>query len=474
MSPEDYTVIVVGTGFASSFFLLEYLKHAEPSARVLVLERGRRLEPTTRLKQRITSDVRFDDVSINRTPRKPWIQNIAFGGGSCWTGNTPRLHPNDFKTKSTYGVGQDWPIGYDELEPYYTRVEDVMCIAGASEGPYPRSKPYPSPPHRFNALDELLAARYPGMHIHLPSARASSERAGRPLCCASGICSTCPIMAKFQVDQHMTLPYEDPRVTLRLDANVEHVNLQGGQATGVSYSTAGRTYSVRSDLVAVGAHAIMTPFILLKSGFRDKALGHYLNEQISRDVRVDLQGVDNYDGGQAVTGLGLMFLDGAFRKTRPGCLVENWNVPWLRAEPGRWRQRGLLKFVFEDVPEYDNHVAVSREDPSKPELYYPRHSAYMKAGLSSVKQRMEELAAKLPIEGYDVRPIEGLGGSAHIQGTTRMGTDPAESVVNRTLRHHTARNLLVLGSGTFPTCPAANPTLTLSALSMWAAERLFS
>jgi choline dehydrogenase-like flavoprotein len=55
-----------------------------------------------------------------------------------------------------------------------------------------------------------------------------------------------------------------------------------------------------------------------------------------------------------------------------------------------------------------------------------------------------------------------------------MGTDPNNSVVDRQLLHHRIRNLAVLGGGAFPTCPAANPTLTLSALSLWAAERLFS
>ena len=75
---------------------------------------------------------------------------------------------------------------------------------------------------------------------------------------------------------------------------------------------------------------------------------------------------------------------------------------------------------------------------------------------------------------FEIEPLEHLGGAAHIQGTTRMGQDPADSVVDRDLRHHAIRNLVVLGSGTFPTCPAANPTLTLSALAMRAAERLFT
>jgi choline dehydrogenase-like flavoprotein len=471
---EHFGAIVVGTGFASSFFLLEYLRHAPADARVLVLERGKRLDPVWKLTQAVTSDVRFVDASINRTPQKGWVQNIAFGGGSCWTGNTPRMHPNDFRTRTLYGVGTDWPIDYDTLEPYYQRVEDVMCIAGGAEGPFRRSKPYPSPAHRLNALDDLLASRYPGKHIPMPSARSSSEKSGRPLCCANGVCSTCPIMAKFQVDLHMKPLYEDPRVTLRVESNVDRIDIQGDVAKGVHYVAGGKEHYVKGDLVAVGAHAIMTPFILLKSGLADRALGRYLNEQVSLDVQVNLDGVDNYGGGQAVTGLGVMFLDGDFRKQRAGCLLENWNVPWLRAEPGRWRHRGLFKFVFEDVPAFENHVSVAKEDPSKPAMYYPAHSAYMKAGFASVPRLMDELAGKLPIESFQLRPIEGLGGSAHIQGTTRMGTDPNDSVVDAKLLHHRVRNLAVLGGGAFPTCPAANPTLTLSALSMRAAEQLFS
>jgi choline dehydrogenase-like flavoprotein len=440
--------------------------------RVLVLERGTRLDPVRRLTERTSSDISFNDVIVNRTPQKGWVQNIAFGGGTCWTGNTPRLHPNDFRTKSLYGIGTDWPVSYDELEPHYARVEDVMAIAGTTEGPYPRSLPYPCPPHLFNALDEALVARYPGLHIHMPSARASSSRAGRPVCCANGVCSYCPVNAKFQIDLHMAHLYDDPRVTLRLESPVERLDIQAGQVRGVHYLQGKSERYAKADLAVVGAHAVMSPFILQRSGLDDRALGRYLNEQISVDVQVDLDGIDNFGGGQAVTGMSLMFLDGPFRRKHAGCLIENWNVPWLRAERGRWRQRGLFKFVFEDLPDLENRVGVAKEDPSKPEIYYPRHSEYLKAGMARIPAMMDELGRKLPIESYEVRTLEDLGGSAHIQGTTRMGNDPSDSVVDRTLRHHKVRNLLVLGSGAFPTCPAANPTLTLSSLSTWAAARL--
>ena len=473
--PEGFAAIVVGTGFASSFFLLEYLRHAGPGARVLVLERGGRTDPATSLKRRSNFDLRFDDMIVNRTPQKPWVQNIAFGGGSCWTGNTPRMHPSDFRTKSLYGVGVDWPLDYATLEPYYQRVERAMGISGGEAGPYPRSAPYPFPAHRFNAFDEVLARKYPGQHIAFPSARSSSVATRRPVCCGSGVCPVCPVSAKFQVNLHMADLFADPRVTLLLHAEVERVEIEGGRVVGVHYRKDGQELRARAELVAVGAHAIMTPYILLRSGLDDRVLGRYLNEQMGRDIELELDGVENYGGGQAVTGLGTMHLDGAFRSERAGFLIESWNVPWLRAERGRWRQRALLKAVFEDLPSFDNFVGVAREDPSKPELHYPALSPYMKAAEAALPRLIEELVRGLPVESFRIVPREGhLGTAPHIQGTTRMGTDPGDSVVDRDLRHHRHRNLLVLGSGTFPTCPAANPTLTLAALSMRAAERLFA
>jgi choline dehydrogenase-like flavoprotein len=476
MTENSYSAVIVGTGFASTFFLREYLKHAPASERILVLERGRRLDPAERLQRRIVRDehVRFEDVIINRTPLKPWLQGITFGGGNCWFGNTPRMHPNDFRTRSLYGVGEDWPLTYDDLEPYYAEVEDAMGVAGASGGPYPRSKPYSFPPHHFNAFDELLAKKYPGLHIPFPSARSSSMDTGRPVCCGSGVCELCPVSAKYQNDLHMAHIYGDPRVTLLLEAEAERVDIQAGRAAGVQYRHAGREIRAKTDLAVVGAHAIMTPFILLRSGLQDRALGRYLNEQLGRGVQINLDGVDNYGGGQSVTGLGVMFLDGVFRKEKPGCLLESWNVPWLRAERGKWRQRAYITLVFEDIPSFDNYVAVSREDPSKPEVVYAKHSDYMTMGLESAGRLAEELLNGLPVESYALRPTEGLGGSAHIQGTVRMGDDPGNSVVDRDLRHHSVRNLIALGSSAFPTCPAANPTLTLSALAVRSARRLFS
>lgn len=473
-SVDSFETVVVGTGFASSFFLREYLKHASADARVLVLEKGRRHPYSWKMQQMANSDFNFDGAVVNRTPDKYWLQNIAFGGGSCWTGNTPRPHPNDFEMKTRYGVGDDWPLSYSDLEPYLTEVEYAMGVSGANDGPFPRSRPYPAPAHTLNSFDVTMAKKYPGQLIPMPTARSSSNATGRPVCCGNGICANCPITAKFQVDLHMLDVYEDPRVTLRLESGVDRLDVQAGQVHGVHYTHGGQSYRVGCDMAVVGAHGIFSPYILLRSGFEDRALGRYLHEQFGVDVQLNLDGLDSLDGSQAVTGLGLMFHDGPHRSKRAGCYLESWNVPWLRAERGRWRQRALIKLVFEDLPSYENYVGVSSEDESKPELYYPALSSYAQAGVDAVPQLVEELIASLPVEDYVIVKHDGLGSEAHVQGTTRMGNDPSDSVVDRNLVHHRARNLVVLGSGAFPSCPAANPTLILSALSVLAARKLMS
>ena len=476
---EHFDLVVVGTGFASSFFLHEYLQHAPDAARVLVLEKGKKLPYAWKRQHGRNSDVRFDRLIENRTPEKAWVQNVAFGGGACWTGNTPRFLPSDFALRSEHGIAADWPLDYADLEPYYAEVEVLMGIAGAEGGPYPRSSPYPCPAHPLNALDRLLAQKYPGQLVPMPSARSSSSaRTQRPRCCADGICSLCPVTAKFQVDLHFTGVFDDPRVRLLTEASAERLDVGRGSVEAVVYAQGGREQRARCELVAVGAHAILTPFLLLRSGLEDPALGRNLNEQVTVDVQVDLDGVDNYDGGQAVTGWGTMLLEHGRRGEFAGCAVEGWNVPWLRAERGRWRQRGLLKLVFEDEPQWQSRVSIAGPDAEKPEVSYAGHSEWLRSAFEHLDTTVEGLLEGLPIQDYRiVRPGDkragDLGGAAHIQGTTRMGLDPETSVVDPDLRHHRLRNLLVLGSGAFPSCPAGNPTLTLSALSIRAARRLF-
>ena len=468
-----YDLVLIGSSFASTFFLLEYLRHVDDNARVLVLERGALHTHPWQIANKRHSSLQMRRVFSNKSETKTWITHIAFGGNSnCWWACTPRMMPNDFRTRSEYGVGTDWPVSYDELEESYDRAETIMNVSGPADGaPFPRSRPYPQPPHRFTDPDKRLKAAYPDTYFQQPTARARRATEKRRACCATGVCHLCPVDAKFTVLNELRHVYDDPRVTLLLEADVASLESTGNVVTAVSYRKDGKTERADASLVALGANALFNPAILTRSGISHPMLGKGLNEQISVTADVYLDGVDNFQGSTSITGHGYMLYDGEHRRDYAGCLIESWNVPRLRPEEGRWRQVLELKFIFEDLPSVENHVSVPEGSPDVPEAHYTGFSSYTQRGIDNLTQVLPKLLAPLPVERWSIR--EGTSRTeGHIQGTTPMGRDPQTSIVDSNLVHHSLRNLVVLGSGVFPSCPPANPTLTLAALSLRAAGRL--
>ncbi|MDP9065681.1 MAG: GMC family oxidoreductase, partial [Pseudomonadota bacterium] len=172
--PSRYDVIIVGTGFSSSFFLMRFLEHAASNSRILVLERGSEDSKAWQLANRLTSSIDPDEIVDNKTPSKEWYTSPGFGGNSkCWMGGTTRMMPGDFKLQSRYGVGLDWPVSYEDLEPHYDVAEQVMLVSGPADSPMPRSRPPPLVPHRFSDPDVLLKKRFPDGWYQMSTARAS-------------------------------------------------------------------------------------------------------------------------------------------------------------------------------------------------------------------------------------------------------------------------------------------------------------
>jgi choline dehydrogenase-like flavoprotein len=473
---QKFDAIVVGTGFASSFFLWSYLKRAKPNERILVLERGQLDTHTWQIQHELTSSIDYRNTYHNRTPDKDWQFNIAFGGGSnCWWANTPRFLPSDFELKTRYGVGTDWPITYDNLEPYYTEAEQIMAISGPDDDTlYRRSAPYPQPPHHFSDPDLVLKNAYPSSFFHIATARARVATANRPHCCATGSCYLCPADAKFTILNEMWDIYEDERVTLELGAFVQTVDMVGGIAGGVTYRNGEQTISVEASLVILGTNALFNPFILMRSGLNHPLLGKRLNEQVGLEVSIDLAGLENYQGSTSATGMGFMEYDGEHRASQAAfmCLTNSsvYNDGALRLERGKWRQRLILGLSFEDLPSEENYVTLSPSRSDQPETVYKGFSDYSQRALDALPRTLTRMLEPLPVERFRIgKPIPTM---AHIQGTTVMGDDPELSVIDRHLVHHQVRNLLVLGSGSFPTCPPPMPSLTISALSLWAADHL--
>ena len=473
---NSFSLIVVGTGFSSAFFLHSYLNKAKSNENILVLERGRHDTLDWQLENRNNSSIAYDSLFVNHNRSKGWYFTVGFGGGSkIWWGCTPRIHPNDFKLNSLYGVGKDWPISYNDLEKYYYRAEEIMAVSGPDNTAiFPRSRPYPQPPHILSNPDKILQRAYPDRYFPQPCARARVETKNRNICCVAGVCDICPVDAKFTVLNELDYVFHDPRITLSLESEAKNLNFNGDSAISIEYVKDGSAERANGDLFVLGAGSIFNPFILLKSGLEHPMLGKNLNEQISKFVRVELDGVDNLQGSTSITGHGYMLYDGAHRADHAACLIESYNVPQLnrlRPEKGKWRQRMNLKIVFEDIPSTQNYVKISDENPDLPETVYIDHSEYTKKALNLLPQKLNEILKPLPVE--DIIINENVNYTdGHIMGTTVMGNDPKTSVVDSYLKHHKFRNLLILGSGSYPTCSPANPALTLSAMALRAVDNL--
>jgi choline dehydrogenase-like flavoprotein len=474
MAVGSYDLILVGSGFASSFFLHRALEHLGKDARVLVLEAGSRDPFAWQISNGRNSSIPYADTYINNTPRKPWVYSPGFGGSSkCWWACTPRMLPADFELRSRYGVGLDWPITYSDLEESYCDAEEIMSVSGPSEDtPFERSRPYPQPPHNLTDPDKILKKAFPTGFYVQPSARARVATKQRGPCCATGTCRLCPINSKFTVENELSWLYADPRVELKLNARVLEVVIEGGRATGVRFNERGKEQIAKSEVVGLGANAIFNPFLLLQSGLSHEYLGKHLCEQLSITVTADLDGVDNFQGSTSFTGHGYLHYDGDHRKERAAALIETRNIPRLRHEKGRWRQRLEITFSFENLLDRNCVVSTKPGDRTRPNINWAGDSDYAIKSLKMVRKLAEEFLKPLPVETMWVPGVPEATVS-HNMCTTIMGKTPSTSIVDPGLVHHDVRNLLVLGASTFPTASPANPTLTLSALSLMAADKYY-
>ncbi|WP_170401417.1 GMC oxidoreductase [Ruegeria arenilitoris] len=459
VAASEWDVVLVGSSFASMFFA-----HALPqNLDILIVEKGgfRPHEAQLRDGWRAGEDITQRNSSGFR---KDWLSFIVFGGNSnFWWGDTPRFHPDDFRLHSRFGVGMDWPFGYDDLAPYYERAEYLMEIAGGgSDHILPRDKPFPYPEHTGSRADVVLQS-HSNSWVPLPTARSNGGT--RPTCCVNGVCGICPIDAKFTILNGLE-QIAHPKARYVLDTEFREVVVEGGRAThGVLRGTDGQEVKVKGAVFALGANAIFNAAILLRSGVTSSALGRYLHEEPSQSVIVDTATLKNYFGGTSDTGHSYHFYHDIDRSEAAAVLIESSNAPPnIREEPGKWTNRLVLTLVAEDLPIAENRVLLEEDAPV---IEWTGHHPYAYRGL---QRALDGLPGVIPDELDSVTAGGFLPSQAHIQGTHRISTDPAEGVVDEYLRLHEVPNVFALGAGSFPTCSPANPTLTLSAMSLRAAE----
>lgn len=470
---EYYDLVCVGTGFATTFFLKRFLEKSKENIRVLVLEKG-----ANRTHQwYLDNHDKYLTYSSNETflshsQKDKWTFNIGFGGGSyAWLGLTPRFQENDFLMQSTFKHGLDWPIQYAELEPYYCQAELIMQVSGPKTSPYKKSQPYPLMPHTMDTFNKLIKKKYPNLYYSAPSAKPTEPLLNRPMCCNSSVCSACPVDSKFTINNSMMDIYQDSRVEIRFEKHVTSLDIQNANVKSVNYMDTNGEHKIYADLFCLGANPIFNSHILLQSGLNHPLLGKGLCGQGTIMCEVDLDAFNKIGGSTNTTGIGYMLATDSIRKQHAGALLESFTtIDKIRMERGKYLQRARFSFQFEDLPQMKNYITTT-DNPQVPKIVYQNHSAYTQKAVENLRNNIETLFSDLPIEQVTLGELKRGGG--HIYGGVMMGSNDQDGVIDKHLRHHNIRNLVVTGSSSFPSTGLVNPTLTIAALSLYAADSLF-
>ena len=479
MKHDYYDLVVVGTGFASSFFLKKYLEKAKKNVKVLVLERGVFYPHEERLKTKRGEPSEFEkfaepwEKAINNlSPYKKWPFTTGLGGCSnCWWGCTPRFMPSDFKTKTLYGIGEDWPINYDDLDQYYYEAEELMHVSGPEGTPFPRKGKYPLPPHEFSVVDKILHKTYGNKYISQPTARASRSAPGRNRCMDSSTCDTCPVNAKFTIENSEIGVYDSENIELIYGAQVYSLELINDVVKRVFFVHNNKEQSVAGEVIVLGANPFFNTNILMNAGDTSPKLGKGVGEQLGMQVLIYLDNMSNVGGSTWVNANGYMLYDGNHRKDFASCLMEVSNAPYyIRLERGKYLNIASIRLLFEDIPLDENYVS-NTKNKFVPDVHHTLRSPYTLRAVENMKKKLPEILSCLPVE--KLKFLSPFPNEGHIIGGTRMSSDPALGVVDKHMIHHKYRNLFVLGAGAFTTYSASNPTLTLSAMSLFAADKTF-
>ena len=448
-------------------------------------------------------------------PSEGSYQNDAacVGGGTLSYGAQAwRYLPQDFKMRSTYGAPpgsslEDWPISYDDLEPFYEKAEYEIGISGDYSGtPFhgPRKRPLPMPPlppgREFAILEP--AARRLGLHpFHLPMARNSVPYNGRGPCMRCRWCCgfACEVDAK-NGSQNTVIPtaLATGNCDLRTECMVKEILTDDrGRARGVSYFDAkGRLQEQLSDLVVVSACATESARLLLNSKSRlfPDGLGNR-HDQVGRNLQghhytgatgyFDFETYDDVGPGASIAisdynhgtpGLvGGGMLASEFIRL-PIHMIDRlpqntprWGLGHKQAMRA-WHKRSIVIIgPTQQIPTADARVTLDpavRDQWGMPVVRLSGNVHPLTFDIGEVQSRRAEAwlkeAGAVHTTLSSGRP-ENVSAGQHQAGTCRMGNDPRSSVVDRNCRIHEADNIYLADASVHVTNGGFNPALTILA-----------
>jgi len=547
-STDRFDAIVIGSGVSGGFAAKEL---TEKGLRVLMLDRGRMVEhgegypydgkpdyevparnimPAPLIKsdyfiathgyvqpsnRSFYNDDRLNPYAYDEGDKFYWIRPAAVGGKSLiWGRWCFRWSPEDFDANRRDGVDGVWPIGYDDLAPWYSYVEKYIGVSGSREGLAHLPDSEFQPPMPMNVAEKWLKGRleaqFPGrklINTRLSNLTEDKPDQNRTKCQYRNQCSNgCSFGAYFST-QAVTLPAARAtgRLTLQADAVVTNLEYDPAakRVTGVRYVDAatGRAQVVRANLVFLCASAMASVQVLMNS--RDPqtgrswfdgsgTLGHYVMDHIFRvGVEGEIPGMtDLIEYGRRPGGVyvprfrnvggdeGLGFRRGygyqgsAYRA--PAAPV-GFGAGMKQALRGYGPWRFSMGAFGECLPYRDNHVSLHPDKLDRFGVPLMRFDVRFRDNelkmMADARTQGETMLRGVGLANVSSSEREHVPGDAiHEMGGARMGGDPAASVLDRWSRAHAATNLYVTDGAQMASAACVNPSLTYMAFTSRAAD----
>jgi quinoprotein glucose dehydrogenase len=512
-------ICVIGSGITAAV-VAEKLSE-ERDVRIVVVEAG---DETVPLAERAAHRARFVAYGEN-----PWgrdhidgmtadgIQSRSMQVGGLamhWGGVTPRFSPEDFRVKSLYGVGYDWPVTYEELEPFYYEAERRIGVAGEQGPPEldPRANPFPMPALPLTYNLGLLKRWTDSAGIAMwsqPSAKNSVAYAGRAVCCRNDTCSPiCPVGAKYSPDFTWTKLRASKRVELVPRTLVRRIVVEAGsdriaRAEAVRRDRgglAGSPVHFRAKTFVVAAGYAWSPHLLLLSrssrfpngiANRSGAVGKYMtgHRNVFAFVKLPMRLYPGMNEQHSLVTKQFMRPGRLDRYGRHDLRVWESSVgrrPRLKGDDGAvmlgdeiladWRRRSgegtaRVRAYYDVIP--DRESALTLNDAAKNAYGDPQPKLAFRDSPDSVALRahtedtIKALFQRMARAGNGEIIRSGVDDfQDHPAGGCRMGDDPATSVVDGYGRSHDHENLFVVGAPTCVSGGCANATLTFLAVAL--------
>ncbi len=463
-----------------------------------------------------------------------WFRSQMLGGRTNhWGRISLRFGPRDFKHKDVDGLGENWPIGYEDVKPYYDKVDKLIGVFGSKERlpNEPDGFFLPAPKPRLHELYYIKGARKAGVpvipaRLSMLTKKINNERG---VCFYCGQCSRgCQVYADFSAGTCLIFPAQKSRgqVDLFVNSMVREVTTnEEGRATGVSYINREdrKEYQLRGKVVILAASACSSARILLNSksaqhpnglGNSSDLVGKYLHDSTGSSRAAFIPALMNRElynedgvGGMHVyspwwlDNKNLDFPRGYHIEVWGGIGMPNYGFGFNPNEFNKFfglRTGGYGEQLRKDVRKYYGAVlgfggrgeAIARKDnyceidPTTvdefgiPVLrFHYNWSDYERKQARHMQATFEEIIHHMGGEPLGDTPpaeqdygLETPGRIIHEVGTTRMGDDPATSVTNRFQQLHDADNVFITDAGPFVSQADKNCTWTILALSWRASE----